>query len=371
MAERARELIRGLPAAVWPGLLLVVLAVGDVSNGTQHAILGLFAMVPLVAASLLDETDTGLYALAALAVLALLGIYNHTYSGSGLGAQLERLVGVAVSGAIGLAIARTRRLREDRLRSVTSIAEALQSVVLPEPPPEIGSIRVAVGYQSATRLAHIGGDFYDACATGTGSRLLIGDVSGKGIEAVRMAGAVLASFRERAGERTDLATLVADLDRAVRRETSGDEGFVTAAVAEFDDETKRLELVLAGHPAPLLIRDGIGRPLDAGRVCLPLGLSRSAFEAASTVEILAPGDRLLFYTDGTAEARSRADDYFPLTSVATELMMATNLGDAIGQMLQAVRAWTGNRLTDDAALLGVEVFGETARSAGIDLAAAQ
>ena len=95
-----------------------------------------------------------------------------------------------------------------------------------------------------------------------GVRMIIGDVRGKGLDAVRLASIVLGSYRHVAYERADLRAIVADLDRAVARSV-GDEDFVTAAVVEERGGT--LTIVNCGHPAPLLLRRGAGDPAGAAR----------------------------------------------------------------------------------------------------------
>ena len=80
-----------------------------------------------------------------------------------------------------------------------------------------GTLAVAGRYISATAAADIGGDLYEALDTPYGVRMIIGDVRGKGLDAVRLASIVLGSYRHVAYERADLRAIVADLDRAVAR----------------------------------------------------------------------------------------------------------------------------------------------------------
>jgi sigma-B regulation protein RsbU (phosphoserine phosphatase) len=213
---------------------------------------------------------------------------------------------------------------------------------------------MAARYQAAASDAHVGGDFYDVCNTSWGLRLVIGDVRGKGLEAVRMAGVVMAAFRERADERSLLTDLLADLDRAVQREASTEEEFVTVILAQLDDAAT-LHLAAAGHPPPLLVRQGAGTLLGAGCTGLPLGLGLGALTTTIHDERLEPSDRLLFYTDGTTEARSDAGEFFPLPDRAPALVAGGSLDDGIGALQEALRSWTGHGLRDDAALLAVEV----------------
>src|SRR5258708_4143793 len=90
---------------------------------------------------------------------------------------------------------------------------------------------VAARSISASAAADIGGDLDEALDTPYGVRMIIGDVRGKGLDAVRLASIVLGSYRHVAFERADLRAIVADLDRAVARSV-GDEDFVTAALIE-------------------------------------------------------------------------------------------------------------------------------------------
>jgi sigma-B regulation protein RsbU (phosphoserine phosphatase) len=338
----------------WPALFFVAVVSLDLADGPHQSIIGEMAIVPLIAASLLSVRRTAFYGMAALGAAALLGIYDHAY-GSGLAAQVQRLVIISGCGIVAVVVARARLRRADRLRSITSIAETAQLALQPPPPAEVGNVRLAARYRAAASNAHVGGDFYDVVETGGRVRLLIGDVRGKGLEAVRMAGVVLAAFRERAQERATLPELLADLDRAVLREASSDEEFVTVLIADLDEAKQVLCLAAAGHPPPLLVRGGVGRLLDHDGTGLPLGLGLGALTTTIHVEPLEAGDRLLFYTDGTTEARSDAGEFFPLADRAPALLATGTPDEAVDALHLAVWSWTGASLRDDAALLLIEI----------------
>jgi sigma-B regulation protein RsbU (phosphoserine phosphatase) len=93
-----------------------------------------------------------------------------------------------------------------------------------------------------------------------GVRLLVGDVRGKGLDAVRLAGVVLGSFRDAAQDRPDLAQVAAALDRSVTR-AIGREDFVTAVVVQVAADGSAIVLN-CGHPALLLVRAGRATGLD-------------------------------------------------------------------------------------------------------------
>jgi serine phosphatase RsbU (regulator of sigma subunit) len=113
-------------------------------------------------------------------------------------AQLTRLALIAAGGVLAVAASSARKRREARLADVLRVAEVAQRAVLPDVPDRIGMIRLTAHYESAAREASLGGDLYAALPTSYGVRLLIGDVRGKGLEAVRLASVILGAFRERA-----------------------------------------------------------------------------------------------------------------------------------------------------------------------------
>src|SRR6185437_487121 len=195
-----------------------------------------------------------------------------------------------------------------------------QGAVLRPLGPKVGPLTIAARYISATHAADIGGDLYEALDTPYGVRMLIGDVRGKGIDAVRLASLVLGAYRHVAYERSDLRDIVADLDRAVARSV-GDEDFVTAAFVEERGGT--LTVVNCGHPAPLLLRRGEVIPLEPPASAPPLGFMPVV---RPRVERLEPGDRLLFYTDGLGEAR-RDGEFFPTADRAWRLLGHGTVGD--------------------------------------------
>ena len=81
---------------------------------------------------------------------------------------------------------------------MTAIAEATQLALLPPLPPAMKGVNIAARYRSATREASVGGDLYEIIPTGHGIRGIIGDVRGKGLEAVQLAGRMLSEFRRSA-----------------------------------------------------------------------------------------------------------------------------------------------------------------------------
>ena len=158
-----------------------------------------------------------------------------------------------------------RQRREHELAEVRAIAEVAQQVLLGPVPDSARSVRLAVRYMSATSHARIGGDLYEVVTGSTGMRLIIGDVQGKGLVAVKTAATVLGSFREVAPEASSLLVIADRIEVALARQLN-DEQFVTAVLAEVSADGSRIKLLSCGHPPPLLITGHAGRfvePADA------------------------------------------------------------------------------------------------------------
>jgi serine phosphatase RsbU (regulator of sigma subunit) len=110
---------------------------------------------------------------------------------------------------------RDRDLRE--LAQVRAVSEAAQRVLLRPIPAELGPLHVSSMCRAAAAHALVGGDLYAAARTGNTTRILIGDVRGKGLPAIDDASAVLGAFRESAQQYRTLPELAASLERSVRR----------------------------------------------------------------------------------------------------------------------------------------------------------
>lgn len=208
----------------------------------------------------------------------------------------------------------------------------------------------AVSYTSAVAEARIGGDLYEIVASPRGIRVIVGDVQGKGLEAVETAAVVLGAFRMAAYDEPDLSCIGARLERVADRELQG-EKFVTAVLAEVRDD-RGVTLLNYGHPAPMVVRpDGTAEFAEPPRNALPLGLGMHGTNGPEPYEAdFRPGDQLLLYTDGVTEARDRTDRFYPLGE------RAVLLGDPDPEAaLRSLRAdlvqHVEGPLHDDAAML--------------------
>ena len=235
-----------------------------------------------------------------------------------------------------------------RARTGGKQAQASQPA-LPAPlPPQITGISIAARYRSATPGAEAGGDLYEIIPTAHGTRVIIGDVRGKGLDAALLARHVLSAFQRSAATVPALDQVAGEISRAIRPHL-GEEDFITAALAQIALGGE-LTVVNCGHHPPLLHRGGDLRPRAGQTADLPLGLDDD-FTAFTTR--WRPGDRLLLYTDGLVESRNQHGDFLPQDQIATALL-AADCDQALDALMTAVDRHTGGRSHDDIALLLLE-----------------
>ena len=120
-------------------------------------------------------------------------------------------------------------------------------------------------YLAGTAEARVGGDLYEVTRTQFGIRLIVGDVRGKGLDAVEIAADVLGVFREVAHEVYTLAEVARRIDASLaRRPAAPLEEFVTAVLAEIDPAAGTLTVYNCGHPPPLVLSPGPGNRTGSG-----------------------------------------------------------------------------------------------------------
>ncbi|MGH3544421.1 MAG: PP2C family protein-serine/threonine phosphatase [Mycobacteriales bacterium] len=345
-AERSPIPRVGVAAAC---LLAIIIAALDLVSGPEPELVGMLVAPPLLTA--IVATYRWVLGVGGLSFVLAISLYLPT-DPQLEEVQLVQLAGIVVSTAIAAVVSVLRVQASARMTSLRELAAVAQQAVLRPVADQLGDVRVGVRYISASAEADIGGDLYEALDTPYGTRVLIGDVRGKGLDAVRLASIVLGSYRHVAHERADLRAVMADLDRTVARSV-GDEDFVTACLIE--ERGGMLTVVNSGHPAPLLLRNGTVVSLDPPAPAPPLGFLGAT---KPRIERLEPGDRILMFTDGLAEAR-RDQKFFPIEQRASRLLGHGSIASALMSLENALTEWVRHRLDDDVALILVEYRGST------------
>jgi hypothetical protein len=256
-------------------------------------------------------------------------------------AQIEFARKLMTVGAIALDNAHLYE-REHR------IAETLQQAIL-TPPDPVEGLDMAYVYRPASAAANVGGDFYDVIAVEPDQvAFMVGDVSGKGIEAARFTTLMKDGARAFILEGSDPTDVLYRLNHLAWRSTPV-ERFATGFLGKLDVSTGALECAGAGHPpAFVLTDDGVSElTSSAGVLGAWDGLT---FEARTRV--LEPGDVLVMYTDGVTEAR-RERELFGEERLAEALweLRGTPVAELPEALLSSVLEFSGGALRDDVVIL--------------------
>ncbi|MFC9953903.1 PP2C family protein-serine/threonine phosphatase, partial [Streptomyces prasinus] len=368
LQPHGKRWLRALPAA----LILVVFALDSLTpRGVR--VFPLLAATPVLVAPWLSLAGTIATGGAALLAAILLPLVRGR-----LPFGVDDIVPFSTFVTLTLLAAVVNRLlaRERRqLKNTREVAEALQRAVLPSPPRRIGPLTVAVRYEAAAREAAIGGDLYAIHPTSHGVRLMIADVRGKGLGAVRTVNALLGTFHEATRRAPDLPGVVRWLEQRMREAKcaeggAGLETFATAVVAELSADGSTLCMANRGHPPPLLVHRGRARPLEPATPSLPLGLADlGAPDILPDVPVdryaLPEGAVLVLFTDGVVEARDhRGVFYDPVPRLSRPL--PPDPDHVLDALLGDLYRYTAEHLDDDVALLAVGLHRDADEGPGED-----
>jgi sigma-B regulation protein RsbU (phosphoserine phosphatase) len=250
-----------------------------------------------------------------------------------------------------------RRLRGERERYLKRVeaeldeARRFQLSLLPPPRLDLPGLSITARYLACNELA---GDIYDYVATDDGgAALLIADVVGHGTSAAMMTGIVTAAFRASHADRFAPLAVIGRVREGLR--DIDPSRFVTLCCARFDPRSRALTYVNAGHPEPIA-RTGQKEPvlLEPTGPLLSSALSELPCDQATVT--FAPGDSLLFYTDGITEARGPHGMY-GRDRLVSALMGGDRRGpELLDALLAEVSAYSGSDShQDDVTMLTMDL----------------
>lgn len=251
----------------------------------------------------------------------------------------------------GDTIVRLRRLAE------MGLAAELQWSLLPPLTFASGQVTLAGALEPAYEVA---GDTLDYAVDFGLARAAVFDGMGHGLASSQLAAMAITAYRS--ARRSGHALIdTCDAIHAALIESFTGSAFTTGVLTELDTSTGLLTWVNAGHPEPLLLRDGkLVKTLYTPPV-LPLGLRVNGIERPPTTcgqEYLEPGDRILLYTDGVTEARSPDGEFFGEQRLAD--LLTRNLAarlptpETMRRVVRTLLDHQQGQLTDDATLLLIE-----------------
>ena len=350
------------PASAWlaaPLALIIAIPIVDYFLPPDIHLAHLLAVASAFTAAIAGARFTAV--ISGLAVLALIvaGAERGTLLTENFLVEMGSLVTISAL-LVAFCMFRARRIRE--LVRVRRVSNATQRVVLRPLPEHTGPLSIASVYRAFDADSKIGGDLYAVTRTSGSTRLVIGDVRGKGLASISSTAAMLGAFRALAYRQLPLPELIAHLEGAVSWDSAENAGsevdvgesFITAVVADIPDDEPVVHLISCGHPPPLLLRDTGVTALTVPEPAPPLGLGW--ISASSCVPVTFPftqGDRMLLYTDGVTETRDREGAFYPLAERVTA-WTGEAPADLARKITDDLAAYAATPLDDDMALVVIQ-----------------
>jgi sigma-B regulation protein RsbU (phosphoserine phosphatase) len=244
---------------------------------------------------------------------------------------------------------------KEQMASELRIAREIQLGILPA---DISSCTEGTGLDIQVVLEaakEVGGDLYEVLRTDDGRIVVVvGDVSGKGIPAALFMAVTMTLVRTIARQFKKPEEIVLQVSDALEAHNPR-AMFVTFTCAVFDWREGRVTCANAGHPSPVLLRDGNAPSMPLQPTAMVAGVFPGMEVTVQAME-LQPGDTLVFYTDGVIEAFNASGEMFGEDRLLAHLgkQTGTTAKGAVDSMLSAVRQHAGGHSqSDDITVLAV------------------
>lgn len=344
---------------VIPVVLMGAIATADILAPADIHLGPLLVVAPALTAAIAGPRLTSAIGTLSVLTLVIVGLIRGVLATPNLIVQIGSLIVLSVFMVV-FCVLRERHAHE--LARVRNVSELTQRVLLRPLPGRVGPLSLASRYRAAGTEANIGGDLYGVARTRNGTRLIIGDVQGKGLNSINETALLLGAFRAVAHREADLPELMAYLEGTVGwglAEPAPDgndvgERFVTAAVLDIPDEEPLVRVVNCGHPPPVLLSAGRAVTLTPREPAPPLGLRTllpTTYEVAT--HRFADGDLLLLYTDGVSEVRDHEGAFYPLAARIAECG-ALDAEGLLACIAADLKSYAARPFDDDIAMVAVE-----------------
>ncbi len=275
-------------------------------------------------------------------VVASLGVFSFRPGNPLSQETIEAATALAAQAALAIDNARLYQQQKQ-------FADTMQRSLLPRSRPVIEGLEVGEVYEPSARV-DVGGDLYDFLALEDGRlAVVLGDVTGHGVDATADMAMAKFVFRSLAREHPEPADFLASANEVICSEI-GTGKFISMSYVVVDGRSGRVAGASAGHPAPrIVLADGSTRPLESHG--LVLGIDGGQEYAESHAE-LPRGASLVLYTDGVVEARRKGelygDDRLDALLAERRELSARALAAAVAE---DAREFAGGDLSDDLAIV--------------------
>ncbi|HET9346029.1 MAG TPA: PP2C family protein-serine/threonine phosphatase [Candidatus Limnocylindrales bacterium] len=252
-----------------------------------------------------------------------------------------------------------------RLEAELALSRRIQRSLIPLTPPDLRGFEVATHYEAARE---VGGDFFDVFPVrdrAGRAGIVIADVTGKGIAAALLMAFSRPLIRAAIDHARDPVVALHRTNRILVDERRSSL-FITALIGMLDLRTSVLRLANAGHEPPLVV-PGDGRPVRFLSASGPLLGAFATLDLVPCDVQLAPGDLVLFYTDGVTDMRGPSGDRFGeerLLAVVDEARGGT-ARDLVDALVGAIASFQGEMAAaDDVTIVGLRRSPRSRRSPG-------
>ncbi|HZD60468.1 MAG TPA: GAF domain-containing SpoIIE family protein phosphatase, partial [Anaerolineae bacterium] len=261
------------------------------------------------------------------------------------------LQGIAAQASIAIENARLYEEVKEAYEKEQERTMLLQRSLLPPRIPKIAGIEVATFYESATEAALVGGDFYDVISVKDDlTAFVVGDVSGKGIEAAATTAMVRNTIRSFTYQDPKPSSVLTNANDIVIKQIEPGT-FITLIYFLYDRKEGVVTLVNAGHPHPIYCSSKEKACFEFESDDPALSLIPGYQYSQEEVNLL-PNDILVLYTDGLIEARQQ-HEFFGIERAKSIIEKNKNqtVEEITKSLINVCKTFSGGRLKDDIAIL--------------------
>lgn len=298
---------------------------------------------------------TGLHDEAAGVAAVDAGAQDYLVKGEVDGAQLARAIRYAIVRRQAADAQQELRLADVQAREVVRLERGLA----PRPLISDDAVWIASLYRAGRNRALLGGDFFDVAETADGRlRAVVGDVCGHGPDEAAIGVCLRAAWRALTVAGVDSELVVRALESVLEHEREIPFLFTTLCTLEIDPANARANMLLAGHPPPVLIDGGAVWSVSRADGGPPIGLHGGGWSAAPLE--LPPGWAMLLHTDGITEGkvdggpeRLGTDGLQRLVTehIASHPHWRQQPNGLLAEVIERAEALNGGELADDVAML--------------------
>lgn len=189
----------------------------------------------------------------------------------------------------------------------------------------------------------VGGDLPDVYEVNGNTYGVLADVSGKGVSAGMLSAFVKAGLDRK---ETDLAKILSQLNVKFNELHQDERSYITVAAVRIDEESKTLRYAVAGHNAPILLRNAIGiHEIESPAPPISNWLPDFVYQEKELP--FETGDLLVLLTDGVTECMNAKGEQFGIERTESVLIQSRNAEDFIGKLKSALGVFSGGKFSDD------------------------